>query len=506
MAYKINNTLGTTLITLKDGTVDTATTDLSLFGKGYAGFGERLNENFVYLLENFSSTTSPANKQKGQLWYDSTNNQINIYTGQKWKPVGSTINSATAPTNNSAGDMWYDTKNNQLYVYNGTSFTLIGPTSVAGSGVTAMISESIDTTLGTTKSILKGVTGDSVVYVISAEAFTPISTAGTTGAELIAAGFATVSKGITLSTNISDNKFNGIATDSDKLGNVAAANYLRSDTNDTMTAVLTANGVNTNANVPPSGLHTITGNLTVTGTLSATETVSTAVSSLIVEDNLVVLNSTTSGLLPSGQVNFAGLQVNRGASSGGAGPSSTLVQDAYWVFDETYADDGTTTYGNAGGAWSAFRSANSLTDKVLVDVRANVFHGTASAAFYADLAEKYTTDVEYDYGTVVMVGGTAEVTASQPGSMPVGVISEKPAFLMNSEGDGQAIALKGRVPVKVIGTVNKGDIIYVADNNENNDFAGAGSTTAQEGAHIVGVALESSTDSGCKLVECVLKL
>ena len=155
MAYKINNTLGTTLITLKDGTVDTATTDLSLFGKGYAGFGERLNENFVYLLENFSSTTSPANKQKGQLWYDSTNNQINIYTGQKWKPVGSTINSATAPTNNSAGDMWYDTKNNQLYVYNGTSFTLIGPTSVAGSGVTAMISESIDTTLGTTKSILK---------------------------------------------------------------------------------------------------------------------------------------------------------------------------------------------------------------------------------------------------------------------------------------------------------------------------------------------------------------
>ena len=105
-----------------------------------------------------------------------------------------------------------------------------------------------------------------------------------------------------------------------------------------------------------------------------------------------------------------------------------------------------------------------------------------------------------------MVGGTAEVTASQPGSMPVGVISEKPAFLMNSEGDGQAIALKGRVPVKVIGTINKGDIIYVADNNENEDFAGAGSTTAQEGAHIVGVALESSTDSGCKLVECVLKL
>ena len=52
MAYTINNTAGTTLKTLADGTIDTATTDLTLIGKGYAGFGERLNENFVKLLEN----------------------------------------------------------------------------------------------------------------------------------------------------------------------------------------------------------------------------------------------------------------------------------------------------------------------------------------------------------------------------------------------------------------------------------------------------------------------
>ena len=92
MAYEINNTFGTKLVTLKDGTIDTTTTDLALFGKGYAGFGEKLNENFVKLLENFSNTSSPSYKIKGQIWYDQTNNQMNVYTGSKWKPVGSTTN------------------------------------------------------------------------------------------------------------------------------------------------------------------------------------------------------------------------------------------------------------------------------------------------------------------------------------------------------------------------------------------------------------------------------
>ena len=61
MAYKINNTFGTLLVTLADGTIDTTTTDLTLIGKGYAGFGERLNENLVKLLENFNNTSAPAN-------------------------------------------------------------------------------------------------------------------------------------------------------------------------------------------------------------------------------------------------------------------------------------------------------------------------------------------------------------------------------------------------------------------------------------------------------------
>ena len=136
MAYKINNTFGTLLVTLADGTIDTSTTDLTLFGKGYAGFGEKLNENLVALLENFNNTSAPTNKIQGQLWFDQTNKRINVWTGTKWKPAGGPTNSASAPTNAVQGDLWFDTTNTQLYVYTGTAWTLIGPSTVAGSGVT----------------------------------------------------------------------------------------------------------------------------------------------------------------------------------------------------------------------------------------------------------------------------------------------------------------------------------------------------------------------------------
>ena len=229
MAYKINNTFGTLLVTLADGTIDTSTTDLTLIGKGYAGFGEKLNENLVKLLENFNNTTAPNNKIQGQLWFDQANKRLNVYDGTKFKPAGGPTNSTTAPTNAVLGDTWFDTANTQLYVYNGSSFTLIGPTTVAGSGVTQVVSETIEDNVGVNKSILKLVTNDQIVAIISAEEFTP----GTS-----ISGYATIKKGITLSTVISGNKFQGTATDADAVGGISASSLLRSDANDTTTGTL----------------------------------------------------------------------------------------------------------------------------------------------------------------------------------------------------------------------------------------------------------------------------
>ena len=176
MAYKINNTFGTLLVTLADGTIDVATTDLTLIGKGYAGFGEKLNENLVKLLENFNNTSAPSNKIQGQLWFDQTNKILNVYDGTKFKPAGGPTNSTSQPTNAVLGDTWFDTANTQLYVYNGTAWTLIGPTTVAGSGVTQVVSEIASDNTGVNQSYLKLVANDAVVGVVSNVAFTPSST------------------------------------------------------------------------------------------------------------------------------------------------------------------------------------------------------------------------------------------------------------------------------------------------------------------------------------------
>ncbi|MAJ24793.1 MAG: hypothetical protein CMP36_04715 [Rickettsiales bacterium] len=505
MAYKINNTFGTLLVTLADGTIDVATTDLTLIGKGYAGFGERLNENLVKLLENFNNTSAPANKVQGQMWYDRVGNQINVYTGSKWKPVGSTSNSATAPANAVQGDLWFDTTNTQLYVYNGTAWTLVGPTTVSGSGVTQVVTEVAPDNTGVNQSYLKLVVNDAVVGVVSNVAFTPSPT-DTTSTALISAGFATVAQGIQLSTAVSSAKFRGTSDDSDKLGGIAATNYLRSDQNDSTTSsfsvlndtglilgagsditmsltsdnltiaqttqdkdiIFTVNdGGTTKEALRITGSagrieHLRVGDLTVDGTNTIVNT-----STLSVEDNIIELNRNISS--NAGMPNFTGLKVNRGETS------VATEQNLYWVWDETFADDGSTTYGNAGGAWTAFKSGggqNELSAPTLVDIRANIVHATTTSAMYADLAERYEADCDTEVGDVVILGGHAEITKCKDelSDAVFGVISDSPAFLMNAQAGNNdshpMVALKGRVMVKLQGTGKAGDRVVSAGNGE----------------------------------------
>jgi len=126
------------------------------------------------------------------------------------------------------------------------------------------------------------------------------------------------------------------------------------------------------------------------------------------------------------------------------------------------ADDSVTLDGRSS---STEKLANTVVVRTqAADIKARLFDGEATSARYADLAEIYKTDANYDVGTVMMIGGDCEVTMSQQGQRAIGVISEKPGFIMNSEAEGQAIALKGRVPVKVIGSVKKGDRLVAAEN------------------------------------------
>jgi hypothetical protein len=141
-----------------------------------------------------------------------------------------------------------------------------------------------------------------------------------------------------------------------------------------------------------------------------------------------------------------------------------------------------------------FKRGGSVVSYIATD---GVYNGTATAARYADLAEKYTTDKEYPVGTVMVVsmGGDSECTQSfMPSQLAIGVISENPAFMMNSEADGQYIALKGRVPVRVVGPVLKGQsLVATADGR------------AMYGQlNPIGCALETNMEPGEKLIEVAI--
>lgn len=133
------------------------------------------------------------------------------------------------------------------------------------------------------------------------------------------------------------------------------------------------------------------------------------------------------------------------------------------------------------------------------DLVANVFQGTATSARYADLAEKYLADAEYDVGTVVSIGGEKEITAAKFGDRALGAVSANPAYMMNSELEGGTyVALKGRVPVKVAGSVKKGDRLVATANGC------AIAATLHQFADVFAIALETNSETGTKLVEAVI--
>ena len=137
----------------------------------------------------------------------------------------------------------------------------------------------------------------------------------------------------------------------------------------------------------------------------------------------------------------------------------------------------------------------------------NTVYAKATSAQYADLAEMYTTHGDLVPGTVVGVtigpghnDALPEVDTAMQDSIPVGVISTAPAYLMNADSEGQAVALKGRVPVRVKGAVSKGQAVYVDDN-------GCASYNEDgQSKYMVGIALTSKGTEEEELVECILKV
>jgi hypothetical protein len=230
--------------------------------------------------------------------------------------------------------------------------------------------------------------------------------------------------------------------------------------------------------------------------------------------NAVLIGSSSAHIALNATDGFLQLDGVQFANGTAADPSITFESDTNTgIFREGSDDIGFT----AGGTKRMSIDTNSvdfavnlLPTTATIDVGASgsqfrnmyasgEFFGTATTAKYADLAEKYSTDEEYPVGTIMMVSTLSlfETEACTETGVPIGVVSEYPAFKMNSDSEGQYLGLKGRLPIRVVGEVKKGDKIYTT-------YTGVGKASGS--GSLVGIALESNSIEGEKLVECVLKV
>lgn len=554
MAYTINLTNGTTFATIPDGTVNTASS-MTLVGKNYAGYGQFLDDNFIHLLENSSNATAPVAPLTGQLWWDSTNTLLKVYSGVTWTVVGGATASASAPSPAVQGDLWYDTLNQQLKVCSvagapGT-FIVVGPAFSSLTGTSGAVPLTISD--GTTGYVVTGLyAANSLVGIFSAASdFVPAGNSSS-----YATAFPKIYKGLTVwntgnaSGNISNPGNITMAVGGSVIetvastgvyvsglisatGNVTAANFVGNvippaggavSTTGNITGgnlltsgIMSATGNATGGNLITSGLATVTGNViagnvSTGGLVSATGNVTggnirtgglISATGNITGGNVLFGSGIVSG---TGNITGGNLLFGSGIISGvgnisagfflGNGSQLTGLSSAVSV---TKIENGTSV-GNvtSSGGNIAFTIGGISNVMVLATTGAvvtgistpsidhtgtnavgnigsassyfNRLFATATTALYADVAERFAADEELAPGTVVELGGSAEITkAKQELTENVfGVISTNAAYLMNG-GAGEdsthpPVAMTGRVPVQVVGVVRKGDRLVSAGN------------------------------------------
>lgn len=489
MAYTINKTNGAVLTTIADGTIDN-TSDLTLIGKNYSGYGEILNENFVKLMENFASSSQPASPLAGQLWWDLTNNSLKVYTGSGFKIISGSTASATQPTGATLGDLWFDTVNAQLRVYNGTSWTLIGPSFTAGTGVSGAVITTVLDNTGASHVIVQFYVNEVIVAIISKDStFTP---------QTSIPGFATISPGIQISSAVVGATLNGTATNADLLDNLNSTQFLRSDANSSTTgtlAVLNDNGVTVGVN----------NNLRLSATGADVNVNSNSPDGDIIFRINRSTGGTTTALTIDGATGFVT------AITPSPGDNSTRLATT------AYVDNGTTGFLRSNGSTAlagnlipdadSTRNLGSSIRKYADIYCVNLF-GTATEAEYADLAERFEADSVYEPGTVVELGGEKEITAVEEelSDKVFGVISTQPGFLLNGRAGKNdthpAVALSGRVPVKVIGKVNRGDRLVSAGNG----LARAAKLGEATSFNVIGRSLENKTTDTVDVINAIVKV
>lgn len=209
MAYQVNFTdsVNKGNITVEENSPNTETS-LTLVGRNLSDYGRIVNENFLHQLENFASSTAPRNPIEGQLWYDTTSgvDQLKIYDGAAWVSAGGLNKSNTQPSAevSTIGDLWIDTSNQQLYLYSGSGWILVGPDYSEGAS-TGTRFENITSTSNLANPVITSYVNDVPIMIISQNEFRP---------KAVIDGFGIIKPGVNISTI---GKFYGIAEKAESL-------------------------------------------------------------------------------------------------------------------------------------------------------------------------------------------------------------------------------------------------------------------------------------------------
>jgi hypothetical protein len=408
MPYTINLTNGSSLIPggLSDGTYDSSHTSIVLIGKNYANYGTFLNDNFVHMLENFANQASPPNPLIGQLWWDTHNNILRVWSGTSWKiSTGAT----SAPHNNPptdvsslGGDLWFDKDYSQLKVSDGLgNWITVGPVSTPATGNSGAIPTLMTDTAGATHIVIQFVISGVVYAIVSKDTFS----SGLYGFPTVRAGmnFSTVASPAWGLNTQDVNPTNNTLVQRDGAGGVNAVTV-----NATTVAATNVNATNVNG--------AFTGNLygnvsatsvTATGSISAPAVLASSFQGTLVTASQP--NITTVGVLSnliasgttqiSGKAYYNGLEV---ATVGGA---------------ESFACINNTPIGNATpstGAFTTLSSTGATTHGSDVTITGNL-----SASNYVITPTVLAGQVG---NTGTTLTGTVS-TASQPNITGVGTIN-----------------------------------------------------------------------------------
>jgi hypothetical protein len=398
MAYQINKTDGTIVATVADGQIDDRSTDITLIGKNYSGFGEIFNENLVKILENFAESTQPDHPLRGQIWFDSSQSKLKVYNGVSFVPVSSATISSAQPSTLAIGDLWYDDVGEQLFFFDGTSAILLAPTYSSSQSLSGLRVDTVLDTLNQTRVITSLYNNGILLGIFAKDSFTPkIAIIGYTGS--IAPGFNV--------GTLANFKIRATCTNSDSLGGAAATTYVRTDTANAINGQLqiTVDSGLIFGSANQGSVFVTDGNVNLANSAS-NKNITVSVNRADTQENAIVINSSarTIGLYPTiatSTVNLGGdLVVNGNLTV--EGTTTTLNTSIFTVEDKNIiiANVTSPTNSTADGAGITIKGT---TDKIIA---------YSNSSNWLDISET----LNLASGKAVYIGGTKVIDGNSLGS------------------------------------------------------------------------------------------